>query len=261
MATSTANECDPEIVFLCGGRGTRMGLIGEQQQKCMMLYDGKPLLERNFETAYEAFGRFKPILCVGHRAEDVMDYFGLQWQGMPLTYARHEPGSADRGALTSARSHLQGASFLSVHGNILFLPSLLRDIWQKHISSGTFATIALTTNTHVSNHVLMGTSDDEFVSDVQIPPPSSDYFTRVANDNELSTRLHTYNELGVLPYYRDMGVHAYSLEHIFRLLDSSDERIVDMSWLLAYATKLLNPPKAHLYHADWVHVETARDLA
>jgi NDP-sugar pyrophosphorylase family protein len=238
-----------------------MGTMSEGVQKCMAPYFGKPILERTLEAALKIIGPFRPILCVSYRASDVYEYFGENWHGLPITYALHECGTADRGALSSVRNILSGPSFIAVHGNILFDPALYGEVWNQHLEGSAYATIALATKTNESRHVLMRSNMHASIEDVLVPPPSSDEWLSIANDLSLKISSTSSEDAALNGYCRDMGIHVYNTGKIFKLLDDCDERVVDMSWMMAWQVGKGNAPKAVKYRHDWIHIETQCDLS
>jgi len=98
-------------------------------------------------------------------------------------------------------------------------------------------------------------------SDILVPPPSSDEWLKIANDLSLKISSMSSEDAALNGYCRDMGIHVYNTDKIFKLLDECDERVVDMSWIMAWQVGKGNAPKAVKYSHDWIHIETQYDLS
>jgi len=96
-----------DIVFMCGGHGRRMGPIAERTQKCMLLFQDKPILEHLLEQTTKAFGRFNPIFAVSHRAEDVINHFGDYWEKDKIAYIHDRGDVEDKGVLLSVEDYFK----------------------------------------------------------------------------------------------------------------------------------------------------------
>ncbi|UCH25666.1 MAG: NTP transferase domain-containing protein [Trueperaceae bacterium] len=79
-----------DYVCLAAGKGKRLGLLGRYLQKCMYPVGLQPFLEfsiRNLARSPQLDrDRDRLILVVGHRAEQVIGYFGSRYQGLAIDY-------------------------------------------------------------------------------------------------------------------------------------------------------------------------------
>jgi glucose-1-phosphate cytidylyltransferase len=67
-------EPTPEVVILCGGRGTRLGADTDVLPKPLVQVGGRPILWHIMSHyADHGFNRF--VLCLGYRGEKIRDYF------------------------------------------------------------------------------------------------------------------------------------------------------------------------------------------
>lgn len=76
-----------DFVVLMAGQGTRLGKINRYLQKSMYPFCGKPFVEFSLINLLKAecnVDRF--IFVVGYKKEQVMDYFGSEYQGVPVEY-------------------------------------------------------------------------------------------------------------------------------------------------------------------------------
>ena len=69
---------DLDVLILFGGLGTRLGKLTREIPKPMLLIDRRPFLDILIDQARQAgFERF--ILCAGHRASIIRDYYKEQF--------------------------------------------------------------------------------------------------------------------------------------------------------------------------------------
>lgn len=113
MASAAAAETD--VVILCGGLGTRLGNLPPDRPKPMADIGGKPFLEHLVDQAEGAgFRRF--ILCVGYRAESVIEHFSAR-QDVAIEFSREEAPLGTGGALKLAEPLCRGKTFLLMNGD------------------------------------------------------------------------------------------------------------------------------------------------
>jgi glucose-1-phosphate cytidylyltransferase len=62
-----------KTVILCGGKGSRLGAVGDQLPKTLLLLNGKPCLQYIVEN-YMRKGYREFVLCVGHHGDQVIDF-------------------------------------------------------------------------------------------------------------------------------------------------------------------------------------------
>lgn len=83
-------------ICLAAGKGTRFGNLGSYLQKCMYPVGLKPFVEYSLESLLSsgafAAGRDRLVFVVGHKQEQIREYFGSMYGDVPITYA--EQGQA-----------------------------------------------------------------------------------------------------------------------------------------------------------------------
>jgi len=75
-----------KALILAGGRGSRLGNLTDSTNKCMLELCGKPVLEYNIERAVEIDEISEVIIVVGHRAEDIINKYGIKYGGKKIRY-------------------------------------------------------------------------------------------------------------------------------------------------------------------------------
>jgi NDP-sugar pyrophosphorylase family protein len=106
-----------QMVILAGGLGTRLRPLTSQVPKALVPIGGKPFLHHQIELVKRS-GIRDIVLCVGHLAGMVEDYFGDgRWLGVRIRYSEeggHLLGTA--GAIKNAEP-LLGDDFFLMYGD------------------------------------------------------------------------------------------------------------------------------------------------
>lgn len=75
-----------KALILAGGRGKRLGEKTNSTNKCMLKLNGRPVLEYNMERACEINDVQEIIIVVGHKAEDIINTYGIEYNGKRIRY-------------------------------------------------------------------------------------------------------------------------------------------------------------------------------
>ena len=214
-----------------GGKGTRLGALGKQTQKCMLELWGKPLLYYSIIALRNA-GCNRVVIAVNYLSEQIIDYFkdGRDF-GIEVTYIKDEFASTYDALYKSIES--LSPRIVYIHANILFHSSLLNQM----ISTGNQFdknVIAVIPNNSIDiKHAQVSFDNDRVISEIDL--------------SECNNK-HPYTFLGVAYYKKqDFIVHYNG--------DSSGmvEKVIQQ--LLQADIQSL----AYIYHGDWRHIETEND--
>lgn len=74
-----------QAIILAAGMGRRLGEYTQGNTKCMLEVNGVKLIDRALESLLEA-GISRVVLVVGYKAQNVIDYVGDSYKGMPIVY-------------------------------------------------------------------------------------------------------------------------------------------------------------------------------
>ena len=74
-----------QAIILAAGMGRRLGEYTQGNTKCMLEVNGVKLIDRALESLLEA-GISRVVLVVGYKAQNVIDYVGNSYKGMPIVY-------------------------------------------------------------------------------------------------------------------------------------------------------------------------------
>lgn len=74
-----------KALILAGGRGKRLEGVSDNKNKCMLELKGIPLIEYNLNHITKLKVN-EIIIVVGYRAEDIINYYGIEFKGKKLKY-------------------------------------------------------------------------------------------------------------------------------------------------------------------------------
>ena len=106
-----------QAVILAAGEGTRMRPLTYHVPKPMVRAAGKNLIEHNIERLPAEITEL--IIVVGYLGEQIMNHFGDEYAGRPVTYVRQKKLNGTAHALSLAKKHLRGR-FLVCMGDDMY---------------------------------------------------------------------------------------------------------------------------------------------
>lgn len=112
---------DIQVAVLAGGMATRLGSLTGSRPKSLVMVDTKPFLEHQIIMLKKS-GVNEIILCVGHFAQQIIDYFGDGSDyGVHIIYSIEQKPLGTAGALKNAE-HLLDEIYFTLYGDsFLFL--------------------------------------------------------------------------------------------------------------------------------------------
>jgi len=118
-----------EAVVLAAGKGTRLRPLTEDKPKGMVEVDDKPILTHCFEQVVE-LGADELIVVVGYMKEKIIDYYGDEFEGTPITYAHQREQLGLAHALLTVEENVDGDFMLMLGDNIF--DANLQDVIRRH---------------------------------------------------------------------------------------------------------------------------------
>lgn len=130
-----------KAMLLAAGRGERLRPLTDTTPKCMLPFEGKPLLE-HWVDKLRSFGVREAVINVHHLAEVIIDHFGSgeHW-GIQIQYSRERELLGTSGALRQVKSCFDDQTFLVIYADNQSTCSL-RDIVEFHARHGSVATMS-----------------------------------------------------------------------------------------------------------------------
>jgi histidinol-phosphate/aromatic aminotransferase/cobyric acid decarboxylase-like protein/choline kinase len=80
--------CEMQAVILAAGMGKRLGNLTAQDTKCMLLVNGKTLIDRTLEILSD-FNLSRVVIVVGFAGQRLKDYLGDSYKGLPIKYVKN----------------------------------------------------------------------------------------------------------------------------------------------------------------------------
>ncbi|WP_251344438.1 UTP--glucose-1-phosphate uridylyltransferase AglF [Haloplanus halophilus] len=106
-----------KAVVLSAGEGTRLRPLTEDKPKGMVEVDGKPLITHCFDQLIE-LGADELIVVVGYMKEAIIDHYGDEYEGVPITYTHQREQKGLAHALLTAEKHISDDFMLMLGDNI-----------------------------------------------------------------------------------------------------------------------------------------------
>jgi molybdenum cofactor biosynthesis enzyme MoaA/dTDP-glucose pyrophosphorylase len=217
--------------IVAGGKGTRLGELGNHTQKCMLELWSKPMLYYLVVLLRDA-GCFKIVIAVNHLSEQIKDYFkdGKDF-GVEIEYVEGNFVST-YDALYQSLGRLS-SRILYIHANILFQKSLLENIITLGNQQDKNVIVVIPNNNLTLKHAQVSIDNDNNVSTIDL--------------NERNNT-HPYTFLGAAYYKKQDFITQFDGNSIGMV-----EKLVQQ--LLDANIKTL----AYQYQGDWRHIETEQD--
>jgi dTDP-glucose pyrophosphorylase len=141
-----------KALILAGGRGKRLNDYTEEENKCMMLFGGKHLIEYSLENT-KKLGLNEIVIVVGHLAEQIINTYGNSYQDIPIKYVIQREQKGLVHAMACAAKTIGAADFLLLLGDEFFINPNHDALLQAYYDNGAFAVCGII---EVDNRVLIG---------------------------------------------------------------------------------------------------------
>ena len=125
-----------DAVVLAAGEGTRLRPLTEDKPKGMVEVDGDPILTHCFERLVE-LGADQLVVVVGYKKEKIIQHYGDEFEGVPITYTHQREQDGLAHALLTTEEHVEDDFMLMLGDNIF--DANLEDVVQRHSEQRTDA--------------------------------------------------------------------------------------------------------------------------
>ena len=105
-----------KALILAGGRGNRINEFSENQNKCMIEFRKKPLIEHLLAQA-AGIDFSEIIIVVGYKAEDIINHYGISFKNKRIRYVIQPEQKGLVHAIECAREALNGEDFFLMLGD------------------------------------------------------------------------------------------------------------------------------------------------
>lgn len=119
-------------LIVCGGRGARLGPLGDVVNKCVLPVDGLPAVVHVVKTAIESFGVQRCLLLTGHLGEQVEHVVRAYSPQAELTFVPDEDSCGTARAVQRAVSTYDIGDMLYAHANVALGLSAAEALRREH---------------------------------------------------------------------------------------------------------------------------------
>jgi len=111
-----------QAVVLAAGEGTRLRPLTEDKPKALVEVDERPILSHCFDRVVE-LGADELLVVVGYKKEKLIEYYGDEYEGVPITYAHQRDPKGLAHALLCVEDHVDD-DFMLILGDNIFEANL-----------------------------------------------------------------------------------------------------------------------------------------
>ncbi|AGB38744.1 UTP--glucose-1-phosphate uridylyltransferase AglF [Natronococcus occultus] len=111
-----------QAVVLAAGEGTRLRPLTEDKPKGMVEIDEEPILTHCFDQLVE-LGADELIVVVGYLKERIVEHYGDEYRGVPITYTHQREQNGLAHALLCVEEHIED-DFMLILGDNVFEANL-----------------------------------------------------------------------------------------------------------------------------------------
>lgn len=116
--SSTKNKL--KALILAGGRGKRLDEYTHEINKCMMNFNGKPLIEHSLENSLK-LNVAEIIVVVGYLGGQIINHYGSNFKGTPIKYVIQREQHGIVHAMACAKETMGAADFILMLGDEFFI--------------------------------------------------------------------------------------------------------------------------------------------
>ena len=118
-----------KALILAGGRGNRINEFSENQNKCMIQFRKKPLIEHLLDQATQIdFSEI--VIVVGYKAEDIINHYGISFKKKRIRYVIQPEQKGLVHAIECARKALDGEDFYLMLGDEVMSKPKRKDMYE-----------------------------------------------------------------------------------------------------------------------------------
>ena len=130
---------DVTALILAGGLGTRLRSVVADRPKVLAPVAGRPFLAFLLDQLADA-GIGRVVLCTGHLGEQIRDWLGPVYRGLPIQYSQETAPLGTGGALRQAHLLINTGALLVMNGDS-FCEVDLAEFHARHLGWQTAASI------------------------------------------------------------------------------------------------------------------------
>lgn len=118
-----------QAIILAAGMGKRLGEYTHNNTKCMLGVNGIRLIDRALAALKEVKVK-RVVLVVGYKGQNVKDYVGTDYQGIPIEYVENPIYDKTNNiySLYLAKDYMTEEDTLLLESDIIFAPSVIKKL-------------------------------------------------------------------------------------------------------------------------------------
>ena len=118
-----------QAIILAAGMGKRLGEYTHDNTKCMLEVNGVRLIDRTLSILHDA-GVSRVVLVVGYKGQNVKDYLGNAYKGMPIEYIDNPVYDKTNNiySLYLAKDRLLEDDTLLLESDLIFEPAVINKL-------------------------------------------------------------------------------------------------------------------------------------
>ena len=118
-----------QAIILAAGMGKRLGEYTHDNTKCMLEVNGIRLIDRAL-AALKDVKVSKVVLVIGYKGQNVIDYIGNDYQGIPIVYVENPIYDKTNNiySLYLAKDYMVAEDTLLLESDIIFSPSVIKKL-------------------------------------------------------------------------------------------------------------------------------------
>lgn len=130
-----------DVIILAGGLGTRLASVVSDVPKPMAPVVGKPFMDHILcKLPLSNIGKL--IFAVGHKYEVIEEYYGSDYENVPIEYSIEKEPLGTGGGIGLALKLVSQETALILNGDTFFDINY-EEMWEVHQSEGKLMTLAL----------------------------------------------------------------------------------------------------------------------
>lgn len=126
-----------KALILAGGRGSRLKETTVCTNKCLIDLKGRPVIEYNLDRAVEA-GVSEILLLVGYCAEQIINRYGIIYNGVPIRYVIQWEQKGLVHAIETCRNELENEDFFLLLGDEVITGARITSLIQSYYQNNPF---------------------------------------------------------------------------------------------------------------------------
>ena len=142
-----------DVLILVGGKGARLHSVVNDRPKPMADINGHPFLNKLIEYV-SSFGNNRIILCAGHMAEYLIEYYNDQELPIEIVFSVEDIPLGTGGAIKNAEKYIRSDDFLVMNGDS-FCPVNLNDLTSFHYMKNAQISMAVAKVNNVKDYGLI----------------------------------------------------------------------------------------------------------